>query len=198
MTPTPDDVSVLEAKALVGNAEKAVLLADIAERRATAAWREAREAAQRATIEAAQLEIRRLTSTLYRVLFDEARPAAVALYELRCAVARRAGLAPPDVPDAAWVLPTRARERARHGRRARPPRRATQRRMTRDEVRERFRGVVARAITKADSQIAAHFARLRGGYIPESEGLAALARESKRRRKRLLPTSTPRRRKGAT
>jgi hypothetical protein len=37
--------------------------------------------------------------------------------------------------------------------------------------------------------------------IPPSDGMAAMAREAKarkRRRKRLLPTSKPRRRKGAT
>jgi hypothetical protein len=65
--------------------------------------------------------------------------------------------------------------------------------VTRDEVRERFQGIVQRAITKADAQIAAHFARIRG-VIPPSSGMAAMQREAKRRRRL---TSTPRRRREA-
>jgi hypothetical protein len=66
--------------------------------------------------------------------------------------------------------------------------------VTRDEARSRFREIVARAVAKADAQIAAHFNALKGGYIPESDGLAAMRRRqssaTKRpRRPRLLPTS---------
>jgi hypothetical protein len=102
-----DDLAVLEARALLPDAEKAVALAEIAERRTAQAWREAREAAQRRAIDEAAPRIREITGRLYAVLFETARPFAMELHALQRGVARRTGLTPPT-PDVAWLLPTDA------------------------------------------------------------------------------------------
>jgi hypothetical protein len=91
----PDDLTVLEARALLPGAERDAALADVAERRAMAAWREAREAAQRRILAEADPEIGVVRARLYRLLSGEGRALSVQLRRLQVEAAVRAGVAAP-------------------------------------------------------------------------------------------------------
>jgi hypothetical protein len=60
--------------------------------------------------------------------------------------------------------------------------------VTRDEVRERFRAIVARAVARVDAEQRAHLAALKVATSLPPVGMHAMQTKPPRRR-RLLPTS---------